>query len=247
MVCANAVRLLVWYTIFVAFFQCPSTLVDVTDQSSPICKPYLTLRSYVSPYVGPYYEQYVSPYTEAAQPYVKRLESDIVAPAVELGKRSYTDYVAPRVDRARTYSSDQWEKSLKPHIQTAQNQVNAQYSASVAPHLGKVSSAAAPYYSAGKDNVLQTYNQHVLPAYVSSLPYAEKAYGVINGAVVETGYPYARQAWLSSVEFLNRTLWPQVRILYGENVEPQLVRISERLGRYRDGQKLRAAVDETDE
>ena len=221
--------------------------MEVTDQSSPICKPYLTVRSYLSPYVSPYYEQYLSPYTEAAQPYVKRLESDIVTPAVELGKRSYTDYVAPRVDRARTYGNEQWEKSLKPHIQTAQDQVNAQYSASVAPHLEKVSSAAAPYYSAGKDNVLQTYNQHILPAYFSSRPYAEKAYGVINGAVIETGYPYVRQAWMSSVDFLNRTLWPQVRILYGENVEPQLVRISERLGRYRDSQKLRATVDEVDE
>jgi hypothetical protein len=43
-----------------------------------------------------------------------------------------------------------------------------------------------------------------------------------------------------------RTAWPKVRVLYGENVEPQLVRIGERLGRYRDGKAIRDAVDEVD-
>ncbi len=50
----------------------------------------------------------------------------------------------------------------------------------------------------------------------------------------------------SVVAFFDRTLWPSMRILYGENVEPQLVRISERLGRYRDGKKVKAAADAVD-
>ena len=244
---ANILRLTVWYGIYIALFQCPSSIVDLSDQSSSICKPYLTLRSYLSPYVTPYYDQYIYPYTTAAQPYVERLESEVFKPAVELGKKGYTDYLEPRVEHARAYSSDQWEKNLKPHIENAQVQVNAQYSAAIAPQIEKVSTAAAPYYSAGKNNVLQTYNQHVLPAYTASRPYVDKVYGAVNGAVMETGYPYAKWFWVSSVDFLNRTLWPQVRILYGENVEPQLLRISERLGRYRDGKKLKAVVGEVDE
>jgi hypothetical protein len=46
--------------------------------------------------------------------------------------------------------------------------------------------------------------------------------------------------------FFERRIFPRIRLLYGENVEPQLVRIGERLGRYRDGRKLKAAVDDVD-
>ena len=239
-------RLFVWYTIFVALFQCPSSLSQLSDNTSPICKPYLTIRSCTAPYISPYYDHYLSQYVELARPYVGKLESELIVPAAKLGQKGYDDYLGPRVDQARIYSNDQWEKNVKPHFQNAQNQVNAQYSAAIAPHLDKVSSAAAPYYSAGKDNVLQTYNSHLLPAYTASRPYAEKAYDFVNAAVVETGYPYVNWVWSSSSEFLGRRLWPQVRILYGENVEPQLMRISQRLGRYRDGQKLKAIVDDED-
>lgn len=61
-----------------------------------------------------------------------------------------------------------------------------------------------------------------------------------------TGIPYARSAWASTLVLFDRTVWPQLRVIYGENIEPQLVRIGERLGRYRDGRKLKAAVDEID-
>ena len=61
--------------------------------------------------------------------------------------------------------------------------------------------------------------------------------------VLDTGLPYTQWAWTSTAAFVNRTLWPRLTILYGENVEPQLVRISERLGRYRDGKKAKAVVE----
>lgn len=47
--------------------------------------------------------------------------------------------------------------------------------------------------------------------------------------------------------FLERNVFPKIKILYGENVEPQLIRIGERLGRYRDGKKVKAAVEEVNQ
>ena len=241
-----AARIVVWYTIFVALFRCPSSLDEITESSSSICKPYLSIRSFVSPYVGPYYDHYVTPYTESARPYITRLDNEILQPGIQLGRQSYADYLAPKVEQAQSFGTEHWEKTLKPHLDTIQSKANEQYSAVVEPPLHKVSAAAAPYFSASQENMAKVYNDRLMPAYSASKPYAEKAYSVVNGAVMETGYPYAQWAMGSTLDLLNTSVWPRLRILYGENVEPQLVRISERLGRYRDGQKLKSIVDDVD-
>ena len=239
-------RLLVWYTVFVAAFQCPSSLDGLTERSSVVCKPYLTARSHVDPYLVPYYDTYAAPYVNATRPYINKLDKHIYTPMVDLGKHSYTTYGAPRINQLRGYGQAQWETSLRPQIETAQAQVQKTYDASLAPHVSKVSTATAPYYRAGRDNVLQTYKSTVLPAYMISQPYVRKSYALGHKAMVETGLPYAQWIWSSSMIFIDRTLWPKLRVLYGENVEPQLMRIGERLGRYRDGKKLMAAVKEVD-
>jgi hypothetical protein len=69
---------------------------------------------------------------------------------------------------------------------------------------------------------------------------------VANDFAFNTAIPYSQWAWTTTTVFLDRTVWPKLRILYGENVEPQLVRIGERLGRYRDGKKLKAVIDKVD-
>lgn len=175
-----------------------------------------------------------------------KLENRLFTPAVTIGKRTYTVYGEPRVNQAREFGQAQWEKTVKPQIDAAQAQLSKSYDASLAPHVSKVSSATAPYYTAGRDNVLQTYDTQLLPLYTASRPYVEKSYALGHKAFVETGLPYAQWAWGTSMVFIDRTIWPKLRILYGENVEPQLMRIGERLGRYRDGKKLKAAVQELD-
>ena len=236
--------MLVWYTIFVAVFQCPASLDELTTTSSPICKPYLTTRQYLSPYVSPYYKSYLEPYVDAAKPYYDLVDVKVVQPATNFGKQSYATYAAPRMDQARDYGQEQWEKAVKPRLNTAQAQVKKQYDSAVAPHVEKASAAAAPYYTAGRQNVVQAYNERVLPAYSASQPHLQRLYVTAQSTIVEHVYPYANWIWLSSATFMNRSLWPRLRILYGENVEPQLQRISQRLGRYGDGRKLRAIADE---
>lgn len=116
----------------------------------------------------------------------------------------------------------------------------------MAPHINKAYSAAGPYYELAKTNALQTYYGHILPTYTTVRPYALQAYGLASEFVINTAVPYSKWAWTSGRIFLDRTVFPQIRIIYGENVEPQLVRIGERLGRYRDGKKLKAAVNNLD-
>lgn len=211
-----------------------------------MCKPYLNARSYVVPHLQPYYDIYAAPYVNTARPYIERLNQQVFTPSVTFGKHNYEKYGAPRVDKAREYGQDQWVKVIKPQFDAAQAQAKSQYDASLAPQVSKVSTAAAPYYTASRDNLLDFYDVYLLPAYATSRPYAEKTYAMGRKIAIENGLPYAQSAWTSTIVFVDRTLWPKLRVLYGQNVEPQLVRIGERLGRYRDSKKLKAAVEEVD-
>ena len=133
---------------------------------------------------------------------------------------------------------------MKPQLDTAQIQARKQYESNLAPHVSKASAAAAPYYTSSLDGVAQIYSAHVLPTFEASRPYVERSYAVGHRVFMDTGLPYAKTAWASTAAFFDRTLWPKLRILYGENVEPQLVRIGERLGRYRDGKRIKAVFEE---
>ena len=137
-------------------------------------------------------------------------------------------------------------KVVKPQLDAAQVWVQRYYDASLAPQLNKISAATTPYYIASRNKSLDIYDLYLLPAFVASRPYAEKTYVTGRRIAVDNGLPYAQSAWASMVIFVDRTLWPKLRVLYGQNVEPQLVRIGERLGRYRDGKKLKAVVEEAD-
>jgi len=179
---------------------------------------------------------------DAARPYYDTLNKRIITPATALGLK----YGAPRVAQAQAFGKAQWEKSVQPQVLKYQGIVKGKYDETLAPHLDKAWTATAPYYDIARTNALQTYYEHILPTYTTLQPYALQGYGLASNFVVNTAVPYSQWAWTTGGVFLDRTVFPKVRILYGENVEPQLVRIGERLGRYRDGKKLKAAVDEVD-
>ncbi len=198
------------------------------------------------PYVEPYYNTYAAPYVDTVRPYVDKVDKQVVTPAVNLGKQSYHIYGAPRVEKTRQYGLQTWEKRVRPQIDTAAVKARQRYDASLAPHVKKASAFAEPYYTNAKTNVLHVYNSQLLPAYTFSLPYAQDAYNRAQNFALETALPNAQRSWSSSMVFMNRTVWPKLRVLYGKNVEPQLVRIGERLGRYRDGRKIKGVVEEVE-
>ena len=217
------------------------------DTSSPtICRPYLASRERIAPILQPYYDTYAAPNIEKARPYIQQFNDKFYTPSVQYGKETYNKYGAPQIELARNYSEERWFKVVKPQIDAAQLQAQSQYTANVAPHVSKASIAAAPYYSAGKDGAFDVYNKHIIPRYEASRPYIENVYATGQRLTLDVGFPYVRAAWTSVAVFFDRVLWPKLRILYGENVEPQLVRIGERLGRYRDGRKIQSVVEEVD-
>ncbi|KAL8736581.1 MAG: hypothetical protein Q9181_002351 [Wetmoreana brouardii] len=239
-------RLLLWYSIITTLFRCPSSITDLTSDSPTVCRPYLTARTYIDPYAKPYYDQYAAPYVDAARPYVEKFEQKIYTPSIQLGKHSYDQYGAPRVHQASSYGKLQWEQMIRPKIDDARTQVTVQYDTYLAPHVDRVWAVGESYYLTSREKILHVHKSQVLPAYEISRPYVDKTYAAARGFAVNTGIPYARSAWASTVVLFDRTIWPQVRVLYGEKIEPQLIRIGERLGRYRDSKKLKAAVEEVE-
>jgi hypothetical protein len=237
---------LTWYLIVTVLFRCPSSLGSVDDSSPRVCTPYLQGRSYAAPYLGPCYETYVAPYVEKVKPYTDRLQKQVYVPAAKFTSDKYATYGAHRVEQAKKYSGAQWDKTVRPQIQTVQEKVKGQFDAYLGPHVKTASDAAAPYYDQATASLVEIYHLSVLPAYQASRPYMRKAHAQGHHVVVHYVFPHVRSAKDASLAFLMRTVWPQVRVLYGDNVEPQLVRISERLGRYRDQQKVEAVVDAVD-
>lgn len=166
----------------------------------------------------------------------------MITPATVLGKK----YGAPRVQQAQAYGQAQWQKNVQPQVFKYQELAKGKYGQTLGPHVNKAIASTTPYYSMVKDTAFQTYYGHILPTYSVVQPYAAQGYGLASDFAVGTALPYTKWAWSTGTVFLDRTVWPKLRILYGENVEPQLVRIGERLGRYRDGKKLKAVIDEVD-
>ncbi|EME45105.1 hypothetical protein DOTSEDRAFT_52475 [Dothistroma septosporum NZE10] len=229
----------VWYTILTFALRCPQSTVDLEDTSPRICKPYLQFRDYVTPYTQPYYDQYAAPYVEKVQPYIDQANDKVYKPASAV----YTQYGAPRVAQAQQIGQQQWAKSVKPQLDGLQKQAGKQYQKVLAPHVQKAQDTIKPYYEPIVSSASDIWEIELEPVYRKTRPLAEKLYQQGSSFAVQTALPQARFVGNTVWSFWSRQIWPRLAILYGENVEPQLLRITERLGRYKDGKKLEAEID----
>ncbi|KAI0390358.1 hypothetical protein F5Y17DRAFT_68497 [Xylariaceae sp. FL0594] len=233
-------RLLTWYSIFTLLFRCPSSLEECNDTSPKICKPYFQAKHAIAPHVSPYYDAYASPYVELARPYYDSINRGVMTP----GRTYAVKYGGPRVAQAQAFGRAQWEKSVQPQINKYQELARAQYDRSVSPYVQQATTAVAPYYEIARTNGLQTYHEVLVPAYTFIQPYASRGYDAAYSFTKDNVVPSTVWAWNRTYTFLDTAVWPHLRDVYVLKVEPQLVRIGERLGRYK-GQKLKSPVEET--
>lgn len=231
-------KLAVWYTILTLAFRCPKSSDELTESSPRICRPSLQVKEVVQPYVRPYYELYLDPYVQRAQPYVNQVNEKFYQP----GLAAYQQYAAPRVADAQKYSQQQWKKSIKPQLDVARQEAGKQYDAALAPHVKKVQDVVQPYYDQVKMSASDIWELEIQPVYRNTAPYAQKIYDQGQEFAINTALPQAQYAGNTAWMFWARQIWPRIRVLYGENVEPQLHRITERLGRYKDGKRLEAEI-----
>jgi len=174
---------------------------------------------------------------------VDSFDQHVYAPVSSFTKKQYNTYGAHRVEQAQKYAEAEWAKIVYPQVQNAQTKVYAQYNQYLGHHVNKASKAITPFYHQISDSLGEIYHLSILPAYKVALPYARQAYAQGHHLTARIIFPSVISAREASWKFISRTLWPYVRVLYGDNVEPQLVRIRERLGRYKDQQKVESAME----
>ena len=206
----------------------------------------MTIASYLKPQLEPYYDIYAASYVKQVRPYAQQLDQKVITPATELVKHNYQTHAAVRIQDAKAFVQQQWEKTFLPQAQSAQKKAQEMYAGSIAPHVEKASSMVEPYYGLVKGSALNVHRKHILPALEGSKPYLGSVYGASRAFLIDTGIPYAKWIWSSMVIFVDGTLWPRVRALYGDNVKPQLDMISDRIAKYQEGRKLKASMEKVE-
>ncbi|KAG5297816.1 hypothetical protein I7I48_07067 [Histoplasma ohiense] len=243
---AVILRLAIWYALIMPLFYCPSTLPELDDNYPSICSPYLIARSHIEPHISPYYETYGAPYVDNVRPYARTFNEQIYIPTADFTKRNYRAYGAPHIEKSASYIRNQWEGIVTPHIHSLQTSLTGAYQSLIEPHYAHIASVVTPYYRtavARLDNVRQSY---IAPFYTKTKPVIVKTCSSTYDIVVNTIYPFSKRTWSYLVTFVNETFLPRIARVYGENVEPQLLRIGEKLASYREGRKLGAVGEETE-
>lgn len=228
-------RIATWAAILTVLFRCPQSLEECDETSPYICKHYFRAKSIVAPHARPYYDKYAAPYVEIAQPYYDTVHANVLVPTQKLATR----YGAPLVERGQNLVATQWELNGQPHLTRLQVIAKLRHDQFVAPHLERASEALGPYITSVKAGTAHALEAYGVPAYEFVTPYAGMAYGAARHVTLTTVVPTANWAWTSTNSFLDTAIWPQLRLVYQDNVEPQLVRIGERLERYRSKAKLK--------
>jgi hypothetical protein len=234
----KSAKLLIWYSLITVLFRCPSSQDDLYASSPKVCKGYLQARDYVTPYAQPYYDQYLAPYAKQAQPYFDRFNTQVYTP----GHALYQQHAAPHVAHAQKIGYEQWDKTVKPQLDVARHHAGKQYEAVLGPYVNKAYDSVNPHYQSLKTSASDIWELELQPVYRKTAPYTQKLFTQGRQFAVDTALPQAQYASSAAWSFWVRQIWPKIRVLYGENVEPQLMRITERLGRYRDEKKVEAEV-----
>ncbi|KAL2885609.1 hypothetical protein HOO65_070071 [Ceratocystis lukuohia] len=233
-------RLFAWYAIITILFRCP-TAPETSAHDSPtlpaLCEPYFQLRASVSPLVSPYYNAYIAPYVDAARPYYQSADTFVFTPA-----RNYAVKTAgPRLEQASHIAGAKYDDLVRPWLSQYEAQARRHYNEQIAPAMQKTSEALAPYYLLAQDGAAHAYHQVLVPAYVAVEPYAYASYQAASDFTKDTAVPSAVWVLNKTYVFLDTAIWPHIKVVYTNNVEPQLVRIGKRLGRYKGKQGLHKA------
>ncbi|KAE8145164.1 hypothetical protein BDV25DRAFT_75957 [Aspergillus avenaceus] len=240
------VRLCIWYVLLTPFIRCPSHLSELNESSPHACKPYLVARSYIEPHVLPYYNTYGAPYVEKARPYVVFIDEKVYTPATNVVKLGYEKYGAPTLNQAHAYASQEWESQVGPRLQTAKDKVGGLYNSELAPHVQRATAVVSPYYSSVKKGFDSACVDYIQPFLAQASPFIGKTYTSGQDVLTTTVIPYAQNSWSSVIYFANGWLLPKITGLYTENVEPQLVKIGQRLASHREGKEFRKVADDAE-
>jgi hypothetical protein len=222
-------RVLTWYVIATVIFRCPASHESCDESTPGICRPYLHAKAVVAPHVGPYYDAYAAPYVDVAQTYYSTVDRTVLMPARSVAAK----YVSPKVTDATNYVESLWQKNVEPRLTEYHALGEFRYKEHIAPHVAYATEAAIPYLDLARASAIRTYHELLLPAYDNTRPHVIRIYHHATDFTTNTVAPAIAWSFKKSYFFVHDTIWPHVRAIYVESVEPQLHRIGRRLDGYK--------------
>lgn len=199
-------------------------------------------RSHIDTYIIPYYHEHGEKYVQVVHPYVQKVNERVYVPISEFTKRKYRAHGEPRVDIVLSYVRNNWQHFAEPRIRSLKNTAILRYNNTISPHVKQVVSTAALYQRALIAHasfvhgfIVRKYHQHADPI-------VRHIYHSGRLIFIARVLPHIERGWLSYISFMNGTVRPFMTGLYTKNVEPQLVKISQKLASYKEGRKVRGTV-----
>ncbi|KAG5364641.1 hypothetical protein CKK34_3456 [Yarrowia sp. E02] len=225
-----ALRALFWYAVFLLYWKCPyGTPLDT--ESPTLCGPLHCGIQRIEPVVKPYYDTYAEPYVMLARPYytkTKELNNNYVVPAGQRAGRAglavYNRFLAPHVDTVYTKGEELYESHAREHHEV------------LTQHYNRAMQLANQQYEKARIVALTVYMDHVQPVLVKLEPHYDRAVRNVHSHVCPRVKAYSYQLYYHAESLVGRTyavVSPKIQEIWDKNVEPQLVKIRERVSLYR--------------
>ena len=209
-----------YYLIYLSVWKCPPGSSITEDQPPALCRPLHWGYHLLDPYFAPSYNKYVRPVVVLADPYVAKGKSGFDAHVYP-----YVDTVQGSVDRLLSPVRSKLVIYYSKHLEPLVNRTRGLYQTKVAPVFEFV-------YEISQ----YTFHSYLHPAWTRSLPYIEKSRRTVNQRLV----PYCVRVSTKVIKFvqlysvkawtwISSTVSPKVSSVYHKQVEPQLIKIHDRI------------------
>ncbi|KAI6247169.1 hypothetical protein HI914_05018 [Erysiphe necator] len=235
----NLFRIAFWYFIFTCFY-CPSSLNSLTNDSPKACKAYFQVTNFVAPVIQPYLNIYAAPYLEPIWPYYTAIQKRIIKPTLKLGGK----YGVPLVEKVFLLIKFNWRKFAQPQVEKCYDTLYQYYRLKLGSYSDIANKTINSYHEKIKTELLPIYSSIILSYYYAIEPQIVKGYILGHEIVTNNIYPCIKWTLNNGESFFVGIIRPKLKLLYGESVEPQLLKISERLGRYRTARKIKFTSNE---
>lgn len=229
-------RITFWYFIFTGFY-CTSSLDSTTEDSPRTCKVYFQITDVAIPIIQPYFDTYARPHLDPVIPYYVDAHKLVITPALTFGRK----HGIPLVEKAILLGKFLWVKYAQPRAEKSYEISYLYYRQKFGPHVDNAYKAITNYYDSIKTNIFPKYSSIILSLYDTIQPQIGKGYILAHDIITNNIYPCTKWIVTNCEFFFVRTVQPKLKSLYGESVEPQLLKISERLGNYRNAKKTKPA------
>lgn len=136
---------------------------------------------------------------------------------------------------------------MQPQITQLYERGYKQYEERLEPTVVELTKLYEPWWRWTKKTTSRQYHTVFIPIYKRSLPYLHHVSRQARHYTINYAIPTIQRGANTATIFVQRHLWPTIRIAWGQHVEPQILKIQAKIASYADGRKMEAAAADLDD